>query len=98
MGRQQAGSSCIEKLAGIYGVLTVLPGCNLSLLLQGLTLKDVQTALGEDCSIAPVFEYVSVPEEVTGAVDTVSASVADVNKVLLESHYPHNIRSCPTLN
>ena len=48
---------------------------------QGLTLKDVQTALGEDCPIAPVFDYVSVPEEVTGAVDTVSASVADVNKV-----------------
>jgi len=48
--------------------------------LQGMTLKDVQTALGEDCPIAPVFEYVSVPEEVTGAVDTVSASLADVNK------------------
>ena len=58
-------------------------------------MKDVQTALGEDCPIAPVFEYVSVPEEVTGVVDTVSASVADVNKViqdpicpLLTTHYP----------
>ena len=61
-------------------------------------MKDVQTALGEDCPIAPVFEYVSVPEEVTGAVDTVSASVADVNKVPLESLYPHNIRSCPSLD
>ena len=54
---------------------------NAALHFQGLTLKDVQTALGEDCPIAPVFDYVSVPEEVTGAVDTVSASVADVNKV-----------------
>ena len=45
-------------------------------------MKDVQTALGEDCPIAPVFEYVTVPEEVTGAVDSVSASVADVNKVI----------------
>ena len=51
-------------------------------LFQGLTLKDVQTALGEDCPIAPMFEYVSVPEEVTGVVDTVSASVGDVNKVI----------------
>lgn len=56
-----------------------------------MTLKDVQTALGEDCPIAPVFEYVSVPEEVTGAIDTVSASVADVNKVLPDANYPQCI-------
>ena len=47
-------------------------------------MKDVQTALGEDCPIAPVFEYLSVPEEVTGVVDSVSASVEDVNKVILD--------------
>ena len=51
-------------------------------------MKDVQTALGEDCPIAPVFEYVSVPEEVTGVVDTVSASVADVNKVIQDPICP----------
>ena len=63
----------------------LIAGCvNLPVHLQGLTLKDVQTALGEDCPIAPVFEYLSVPEEVTGVVDTVSASVADVNKVILD--------------
>ena len=52
---------------------------------QGLNKKDVQSALtttfGEDCPIAPVLDYVSVPEEVSGAVGTVSASVTDVNKV-----------------
>ena len=84
MGRRQAGSSCIEELAGVLIILVA--GCILPLHLQGMTLKDVQTALGEDCPIMPVFEYVSVPEEVTGAVDTVSASLADVNKVLLKSH------------
>ena len=39
------------------------------------------TTFGEDCPIAPVLDFVSVPEEVSGAVGTVSASVADVNKV-----------------
>ena len=61
-------------------------------------MKDVQTALGEDCPIAPVFEYVTVPEEVTGAVDTVSASVADVNKVILDAHHPHTPLHCVVYN
>ena len=39
------------------------------------------STFGEDCPIAPVLDFVSVPEEVSGAVGTVSASIADVNKV-----------------
>ena len=39
------------------------------------------TTFGEDCPIAPVLDFVSVPEEVSGVVGNVSASVADVNKV-----------------
>ena len=41
------------------------------------------TTFGEDCPIAPVLDFVSVPEEVSGAVGTVSASIADVNKVTI---------------
>ena len=41
------------------------------------------TTFGEDCPIAPMLDYVSVPEEVSGAVGTVSASIADVNKVTI---------------
>ena len=58
----------------------------------------MQTALGEDCPIAPVFEYVTLPEEVTGAVDTVSASVADVNKVILDAHHPRSPLHCVVYN
>jgi len=72
------GAVYVTKEAGVWG--DSKQGAAALKNLKGLTLKDVQTALGEDCPIAPVFEYVTVPEEVTGAVDTVSASVADVNK------------------
>ena len=72
-----------QGAAALKNLQVFLPASlNAALHFQGLTLNDVQTALGEDCPIAPVFDYVSVPEEVTGAVDTVSASVADVNKVM----------------
>jgi len=72
------GAVYVTKEAGVWG--DSKQGAAALKNLKGLTLKDVQTALGEDCPIAPVFEYVTVPEEVTGAVNTVSASVADVNK------------------
>jgi len=72
------GAVYATKEAGVWG--DSKQGAAALKNLQGLTLKDVQTALGEDCPIAPVFEYLSVPEEVTGVVDTVSASFADVNK------------------
>ena len=79
-GDSKRGAAALKNLQVSFCSLPA--SLNAALHFQGLTLKDVQTTLGEDCPIAPVFDYVSVPEEVTGAVDTVSASVADVNKVM----------------
>ena len=83
-GDSKQGAAALKNLQVFFRLsVCSLPGSlNAAVHFQGLTLNDVQTALGEDCPIAPVFDYVSVPEEVTGAVDTVSASVADVNKVM----------------
>jgi len=76
------GAVYATKEAGVWG--DSKEGAAALVKLQGLTKKDVQSALtstfGEDCPIAPVLDFVSVPEEVSGAVGTVSASIADVNK------------------
>jgi hypothetical protein len=40
----------------------------------------VQAALGDDCPIMPVLQQVSLPEEITSASSTVSATMGDLNK------------------